>query len=107
MSDATLIIEVQAGAAFARLTPVEAMELSAELDAVFSRLFPAEPEPEPASPPAPVYVPWQPWILWPNQPWIGPWAQTPPIATLTTTGGGVRWVHQDGSTLCANTAVQP
>ena len=100
MSDAKLIIEVQVGGQTLRLSKEDALVLWAELDDVFS----GEEEPEPQ---APVYVPWQPWISWPNQPWIGPWAQTPPNVTLTTTGGGVRWVHQDGSTSCANTAVQP
>lgn len=81
MNDASLIIEVQAGGQTLRLTKEDALALWAELDDVFS----GEDEPEPQ---APVYVPWQPWISWPNQPWIGPWAQTPPNITLTTGGTG-------------------
>lgn len=83
MSSNALTIAVQIGGQTLRLTPDEAMELWAELDAVFGRLLPTEPEPAPPQI-VPVYVPWQPWISWPNQPWIGPWVQTASTATLIT-----------------------
>ena len=86
MTDATLIIEVQVGGQTLRLSKEDALALWDELDDVFS----GEEEPAPQAPqPAPVYVPWQPWYSWPNQPWIGPWAQTSPNITPTTGGTGL------------------
>lgn len=68
------------------LTPDEAREVFNELREIF-----CGPDPDPAPSPqvTPVYVPWQPWYSWPQQPWTGPWAQPTLGVTITTGSTGV------------------